>query len=316
MRARSTILLALTLLTTAPALAQEAEDGVVAPPEPPEEYQALVQQALAESAEGHWAEARALFTHAYDIFPNARADRGLGMVSFELRDYAEAVRHLRRALVDERRALDETQRAEAESLLERSLAFVGIYTPITLPVDGQLFVDGHDAVVEPDGTILLAVGDHEARVTTPTREWNSRFTVRGGEREVLPLSLEEPTESPPPPPRDVAVAATDDAPPLQMPPAPTGAVVMAISGAVVLVAGVSFLVGGVAASARVEKAEVGTEWSDLTDDYDQAVIFSGLGIAMMAAGGAALGAGLFWITLPRTLTGDVTGVTVGARGTF
>ena len=86
-----------------------------------------------------------------------------------------------------------------------------------------------------------------------------------------------------------------------------------------IVAGVSFLVAGVAAAARVEKSPDGTEWATLTDDYDQAVVFSGLGIALLAAGGAALAGGLFWVyALPRGYveTDVVAGFELGAGGSW
>ena len=76
----------------------EAQDA-----EPPPEYQELIRQALEESSANRWAEARVFFRQAHEAFPNARTERGIGMVSFELRDYTDAVRHLTRALDDPRR---------------------------------------------------------------------------------------------------------------------------------------------------------------------------------------------------------------------
>ena len=54
----------------------------------------LIGDAVAEYDAGHFQEARALFRQAHEKSPTARTLRGIGMCSFELRDYVEAARAL------------------------------------------------------------------------------------------------------------------------------------------------------------------------------------------------------------------------------
>ena len=54
----------------------------------------LIGDAVAEYDAGHFQEARALFRQAHDKSPTARTLRGIGMCSFEMRDYVEAARAL------------------------------------------------------------------------------------------------------------------------------------------------------------------------------------------------------------------------------
>jgi len=142
---RRHLLFVLALLIAAPASAQDAEPAEADPAAdvpavdgdaeaedaeavPPPEYDARVREALQESAAGHWAEARAAFRQAHEAFPNARTERGMGMVSFEMRDYVDSVRHLRRALDNPVRPLTETQRTEVQALLDRALARIAVFS--------------------------------------------------------------------------------------------------------------------------------------------------------------------------------------------
>src|SRR3954468_5859705 len=69
------------------------------PAETPQ-YRSLLEEAVAEYDARRYEEARALFRRAHDLSPNARTMRGIGMASFELREYVEALRALEGALVD------------------------------------------------------------------------------------------------------------------------------------------------------------------------------------------------------------------------
>ena len=57
-------------------------------------YRRLIKEGLAEYEARHFDEARSLFQRAHDLNPNARTHRGIGMASFELRDYVSAVHNL------------------------------------------------------------------------------------------------------------------------------------------------------------------------------------------------------------------------------
>ena len=86
----------------------------------------LIGDAVAEYDAGHFQEARALFRQAHESPPTARTLRGIGMCSFELRDYVEATRSLGASLRDTRRPLTERSRnGTRRLLLARAHTFVG-----------------------------------------------------------------------------------------------------------------------------------------------------------------------------------------------
>src|SRR5262249_7114724 len=153
---------------------------------------ALVDQALSESAAGRWEEARAAFRKAHALYPNARTLRGIGMVSYEIRDYVDAVRELELALAQPRRALDDTQRREASALIEQARALIARYTTAGLSAATSIAIDGRPAQLEANGVILLAIGEHRIQIRDGARSGESRVTVRGGESGALPVAFEEP----------------------------------------------------------------------------------------------------------------------------
>jgi hypothetical protein len=71
----------------------------------PAGYAALIDEALAEHQALNFEEARTLFAKAHAIFPNARTLRGMGMMEFELRDYAAGAEQLEQALASQVRPL-------------------------------------------------------------------------------------------------------------------------------------------------------------------------------------------------------------------
>src|SRR5688500_11195422 len=123
-------LLSIVLLAS-PAHAQEA----------PAAYRPLIDDAVREFSEGHWEEARALFRRAHDLYPNARTLRGIGMASFELRDYLSALRALRESLTDRRQPLTAEQRSRVDELLDRTRAFIATYR-VRAPSGATIIVDG------------------------------------------------------------------------------------------------------------------------------------------------------------------------------
>jgi hypothetical protein len=161
-------------------------------------YRATVKDALAEYDARHFEEARILFQRAHEIEPNARTSRGIGMASFELRDYVTAVHALSAALVDNRKPLSPEQREHAQTLLERSRLFVDVYIVEVSPPDARVIIDGHPAEREPDGTVLLGFGNHIVEVTTPGYVVRTfPVSVRGGEHKELIVNLEPRPQAPP-----------------------------------------------------------------------------------------------------------------------
>ncbi len=268
---------------------------------PPPRYGALVEQALHESAEGRWAEARAIFREAHALYPNARTWRAIGIASYEIRDYVEAYHALSEALVDTRKPLTDAQRAECEDVLGRVRTFVGRYSLEAFPGEATYVVDG--VATQPMGAreLVLPIGRHQVAVTSGDRVLRGEWTVQGGENEPLPvrdapaepraLTVDDFGLPAPPPPEDPAVReARDRARRLRR----TGAAVAATGGALVVLGGV-FLGLGVHDNDTVTNASVGTPWSELQDAYDRGQRRSIVGITLLGVGAAAAGTGLYLV---------------------
>ena len=161
----------------------------------------LIGDAVAEYDAGHFQEARALFRQAHEKQPTARTLRGIGMCSFELRDYVEATRALAASLREQRRPLTSEQKRHAEALLARANTFVGRFTVKVKPEGASLFVDGHPADLEPDGVLLLAFGRHQLSLRCPScspAEKDEDVDVSGGEKKDIELALAPAPPTPPP----------------------------------------------------------------------------------------------------------------------
>jgi hypothetical protein len=156
-----------------------------------EDYRSLVEQALTEFKHRHWQEARVLFGRAHALNPNARTLRGLGVVSFEMREYVSAISYLQQALDNLQQPLTETQRAECAGLVERARTYVASVAITPTPADAVVLVDGLSPTRDTDGRILVAFGEHVLSATAPGyRDGVQRVNVLGGERTELPWALE------------------------------------------------------------------------------------------------------------------------------
>jgi|HubBroStandDraft_6_1064221.scaffolds.fasta_scaffold22710_1 hypothetical protein len=180
----------------------------------------LIADAVTEYDAGRYDEARALFRLAHQKAPTARTLRGIGMASFELRDYVEAARSLAGALRDERRPLTDEQHKQVEGLLARAETFVGRFSLRIQPASHDLLVDGQPTALEPDGSLLLGFGHH--RITarcpacTPT-EKTVEVEVLGGEHREIEIAF---APAAPPPAADLSpraggltISAGDQPPP-------------------------------------------------------------------------------------------------------
>ncbi len=153
-------------------------------------YKELIEQALSEFKLRNWPEARVFFRQAHELSPNARTLRGIGMVSFEMRDYQQAVQQLSAALVDARQPLNDAQRGECEGLLARARTFVGSYRLLLTPATAQATLDGGALVRDQEGLLLVPFGEHALRVIAEGyQETTLRLRVQGGERADLDVTL-------------------------------------------------------------------------------------------------------------------------------
>jgi tetratricopeptide (TPR) repeat protein len=276
------------VLARAPAGAQEAS------------YQALVDEAIGEFDARRYAEARALFERAHAIAPSARTLRGIGVASFELGDWVTAHRALTAALADPRRPLAPPQADDARELIARAARFLGRYRVTTEPRGASFEIDARAAIIEPDGSLIVTLGEHLIVARAEGyRDESATVFVRGGEDEELRLVLEREIAEIEPPPIVPAPPPIVSAPPPLPPPAPRADPVPAI---VVLALG-----GGAAASASI----VGLTWWLSMDQEistcaraglacrnagalsERRDISAGTTIGLALAGVAALAAGAF-----------------------
>jgi len=169
-------------LLAAPAVAQEAED---------DGYTGLVQEGVAEFSRGNWEESFLLFSQAHELQPNARTYRGMGMSGYEARQYVRAFVNLQASLEDERRALNESQRAEVEVLIKKTERFIAKMKLSLSPADATVQVDARKPVIAKDGTLLLDRGTHEIVVKAPGFDSAiRRLVVRAGESGDFEVRLE------------------------------------------------------------------------------------------------------------------------------
>jgi len=194
------------------AAGQPAETAVT--PANPVGYQRLMALGMDEFERGHWVEARALFWKGHLLSPSARSFRALGMTAFNLQRYPEALRELTQALSDARRPLSTALRTSTRDLLERADIFVGRYQVRLEPAQAELRVDGLATLLEPDGSLLLAVGAHvldlEASGYAPLKR---PLVVDGSDGEKLRLSLLPLALDPPPRPTPLPEGPTAPPPP-------------------------------------------------------------------------------------------------------
>jgi hypothetical protein len=175
------------LLLVGPAVPVHAADNGAAESD---RYKSLLSDALKEYDAGRYQEARALFRQAHEIAPNARTLRGIGMASFELREYVEALGALEAALAEQRRALTPEQRDHVRGLIERTRAFVGRFRVVITPPQARLTVNGSPARLDRSGELRLAFGQHHLEASGEGLETEQReLRVVGGEEQTLTFTL-------------------------------------------------------------------------------------------------------------------------------
>jgi hypothetical protein len=131
-----------------------------------------------------------MFRRAHALNPTARTLRGIGMCSFNLGDYTDAVYQLEQALVDTRKALSEDQQAHARELIARANARVGRFRLRLTPAETVVRVDGNAALILEGNELLVEAGQHEIDARAPgylTAHNNLR--VDGGDRTTLVFHL-------------------------------------------------------------------------------------------------------------------------------
>lgn len=177
-------------------------------------YDALLDQALDEYHLEHFAEARALFTRAHALQPNARTLRGLAMTAYEMRDYAECMAFLQAALRSRVRPLQGALRRSSQRLLDRARTFVGTVAVRVFPTHAQISIDDRPVPPSRRPALVLNLGSHHLEARAPGYQPRSRrIDIRGGETRELDLTLEalssEASATPPSPYRRVSPAGDE-----------------------------------------------------------------------------------------------------------
>jgi hypothetical protein len=267
-------------LATLPAQ-RVCADGAAAGPD--SAYQENIQRGLDEFGLEHWSEARVFFAQAHALQPSARTLRGLGLTSYELRDYVEAVRYMQESLASQARPLTEEMRVEMHHILERAQRFVSRLRVQRQPAAASVSIDGKPATYNAEGEVLLNPGSHEVVANAAGFE-SAQQTVlaQGGDALEVQFGL-RPTR-----PSVSASAPRRGARGKAGPWIAFGAsAALAVTGAALL---------GVAASdvARVEDARKGTAWSDVESANDRAPKLSAAGFALLGVGVAGAAAALAW----------------------
>lgn len=153
-------------------------------------YEPLIEEALQAYETGRYAEARSMFRRAHALNPTSRTLRGIGMCSFNLGDYTDAVYQLEQALVDSRKPLSEEQQAHTRDLIARANARVGRFRLRLTPPEAVLRVDGNAALILEGNELLVEAGQHEIEARAPGfLVARSSLRVEGGDRTTLVFHL-------------------------------------------------------------------------------------------------------------------------------
>jgi hypothetical protein len=163
----------------------------------PEAYDALLDEAVSAFDASDFARARKLFERAFELRPNARVLRGMGVAAFRLERYSEAYRSLTESLKHPVQPLTETQQEEVTGLLswmETSLSCIKLRWTPAEPAHFELLVDGN---VLRESTLWLSAGTHHVAVHAPGFGAVERtLTLAPEQHEVIELTLSK--REPPP----------------------------------------------------------------------------------------------------------------------
>lgn len=177
----------------------------------PPGYRALLRRGVCEYSRYNYAEARAAFKAAHDLYPNARTLRGLGKSEYELRNYGAAIEYLEKALVSQVLPLPPELRQSTQYVLEAAKGYVARLELEVSPANAHIMIDGQRIDLGGGGRLVVTVGDHVLDVRAPGYiNERRRLKVTGGEQvdlqvqllklaseQSLTLTTEEVEESPP-----------------------------------------------------------------------------------------------------------------------
>jgi hypothetical protein len=201
------VVLCLVLLLTAASARAQGDETPGLDPSERSEYEELTKKGILEYELGHWAEAKAHFARAHALYPNARTLRALGLISFEMRSYVEALDWLERALASHEKPLTEEMRNQVSNLADDARSFVARIWLVLEPADADVFVDGQRAKLRDQNVLLVDPGEHELRVEAAGHLPEVRpIRAAAGQSSELKLALSSTAPEPQPTPAFVASA--------------------------------------------------------------------------------------------------------------
>lgn len=279
------------------------------------EYRDIIRKALEEYELGNWAEAKLFFTDAHRLFPNARTLRGLGLVAYSLRDYVTATEQLEQSLTNAVRPLTQELRGPTEQILEQSRRFEARIAISVVPREASVRIDDDRGVWDSSGKLRVNPGLHEVVVASKGyRSETRRISLDAGAEKQLAIELtptqiavapSNPVAPPPPPAANIPTPASAPEEPVDERGRGSGPwILIGVSGAVAI-GGAVLLAVGLSDVDTVESSKRRTPWSSVESEYEQSAPFTGVGIAMLAIGGAGVVAGLGWQLWPAEKNQDV-----------
>jgi hypothetical protein len=153
-------------------------------------YDRLIEDGLQAYDAGRVAEARTAFRRAHELTPTARTLRTIGMCSFNLGDYADAVWNLERARAETRKPLTDEQQKHVLDLIAKSNQHIGRFRLHLDPQAASLLVDGRAPLLIDRNELLLEEGIHDIEARAPGYQIaHSSLNVDGGDRTTLVLNL-------------------------------------------------------------------------------------------------------------------------------
>jgi tetratricopeptide (TPR) repeat protein len=154
-----------------------------AKPKEPAEYKRVVGRAVREFDAGNYPEARALFSQAHELYPNARTYLGLGLVAFELRNYGTCVESLETALASPVKPLNDQLRQSAQDVLGKARGMIAQLNLEVSPDAARVLLDGVPVALAEGHALILEVGDHVVEVQASGYLSERRsLSIVGGEK--------------------------------------------------------------------------------------------------------------------------------------
>ena len=302
---------------------QPSEPASQSAPQP--SYDELIGRALQEFKLGHWTEARVFFGEAHALRPNARTLRGLGLASYEARNYVEAIDFFEQALVNKQQPLTPRMRDECSRLLSQARKFVSNATIDVDPPNVELLLDGKPIQLGEDASVLLDPGQHEFLARAAGYEPATETVLaQGGDMLSVHLHLKTIVPDAPlvaatatpfvevaaeetPSASASATSASESSSDSHAPNSLAPWIVIGASGAVTVA---SFVFLGIAASDKsaAEHPDPGATWPEVNGSAKQGRAFFAVGFVLLGTGLAGIAAGCLWKLWP-TLTERQVGAT-------